>query len=173
MNKGKDRECDTEMGTEARIVSLYREKYDGINFSHFTEKLNEEEGIKYTYRTLHRIHQIAEETMGRQGERQPPSRPSRQQFGNPLKLDASICNQFDPSLPKAALHGAVDDDAWTVMSLWLERKEMPRGYYEMMWHRSSTNTASPNRFTTIGSPFFISKRFQRRRKWWTGTSTLA
>lgn len=55
------------MKTEARIVSLYREKYDGINFSHFTEKLNEEEYIKYTYRTLHRIHQIAEETMGRQG----------------------------------------------------------------------------------------------------------
>lgn len=63
----------------------------------------------------------------------PPSRPSRQQFGNPLKLDASICNQFDPSLPKAALHGAVDDATGTVMSLWFERKETPRGDYEMVW----------------------------------------
>lgn len=60
------------MGTEAKRVSLYLEKYDGINFSHFTEKLNEEEYIKYTYRTVHRTHQIAEETMGRQGERQAP-----------------------------------------------------------------------------------------------------
>ena len=171
MNKGKERECDTEMGTEARIVSLYREKYDGISFSNFTEKLNEEEDIKYTYRTMHRIHQIAEETMGRQGERQPPSRPSRQQFGNPLKLDASICNQFDPSLPKAALHGVVDDATGTVMSLWFERKETPRGDYEMMWQildkYGITESLHDDR-----KPIFISKRFQRRKKRWTGTPTL-
>ena len=30
-------------------------KYEGFNFRHFLEKLNEEEGISITYKPLHRI----------------------------------------------------------------------------------------------------------------------
>ncbi len=57
-----------------------------------------------------------------------PSRPRRQGFGELVQIDASIHNWFG-----AALHGAIDDAAGTVMGLWLGKGETLRGYYEMMW----------------------------------------
>lgn len=137
-NKGKDRAWKTDPATEARIVSLYRGKYDGFNFSHFVEKLNEDEGIKCTYRTVYRIlteagikspkkHRAAKERA------KHPSRPRRQGFGELLQIDASIHNWFGAALPKAALHGAIDDATGTVMGLWFDKGETLRGYYEMMW----------------------------------------
>lgn len=43
-NKGKARRWRTEDETEERIAGLYKAKYEGFNFRHFLEKLNEEGG---------------------------------------------------------------------------------------------------------------------------------
>ena len=43
-NKGKARRWRTEAETEERIAGLYKAKYEGFNFRHFLEKLNEEGG---------------------------------------------------------------------------------------------------------------------------------
>ena len=43
-NKGKARRWRTEAETEERIAGLYKVKYEGFNFGHFLEKLNEEKG---------------------------------------------------------------------------------------------------------------------------------
>ena len=54
-------------------------------------------------------------------------------MGELLQIDASIHNWFGDSLPKATLHGAIDDATGTVMGLWFEKEETLKGYYEMMW----------------------------------------
>ena len=54
-NRGKPPKWKTDPETEGRILSLYRGKYAGFNFKHFLEKLNEDEGIRATYRNAHGI----------------------------------------------------------------------------------------------------------------------
>jgi transposase len=46
---------ENQTATEARIIALYRGKYEGFNFRHFLEKLSEEEGISISYEPLRRI----------------------------------------------------------------------------------------------------------------------
>ena len=45
-NRGKPSPRRIEEETEEMIKVLYQEQYQGFNISHFTEKLNENEGIK-------------------------------------------------------------------------------------------------------------------------------
>jgi transposase len=54
-NRGRPGPRRTPKETEEAIVSLYIGKYEGFNFSHFREKLGEDEGIKIGYRPLYRI----------------------------------------------------------------------------------------------------------------------
>ena len=137
-NLGKARPWKTDAETEGRIVELYRGKYAGFNFRHFLEKLNEEEGISITYKPLHRILTSAgfKSPKGHRSKKEKakhPSRPRRKCFGELLQIDASIHNWFGDSLPKATLHGAIDDATGTVMGLRFEKEETLKGYYEMMW----------------------------------------
>ena len=77
-NKGKARRWRTEAETEERIAWLYKAKYEGFNFKHFLEKLNEEEGISITYKPLHRILTAA-------GFRSTKGRKSRKEKAKPSK----------------------------------------------------------------------------------------
>ena len=137
-NRGKPPRWKTDPETEGRILSLYGGKYAGFNFRHFVEKLNEDEGIRATYRNVHRILTSAgfKSPKGHRGKKDKakhPSRPRRKCFGELLQIDASIHNWFGDSLPKATLHGAIDDATGTVMGLRFEKEETLKGYYEMMW----------------------------------------
>ena len=137
-NRGKPPRWKTDPETEGRILSLYGGKYAGFNFRHFVEKLNEDEGIRATYRNVHRILTSAgfKSPKGHRGKKDKakhPSRPRRKCFGELLQIDASIHNWFGEALPKATLHGAIDDATGTVMGLRFEKEETLKGYYEMMW----------------------------------------
>lgn len=48
----------TEINT--KIVTLYRDKYQDFNFKHFTEFINEHEGIKVSYSTIYNLLSKAE-----------------------------------------------------------------------------------------------------------------
>lgn len=137
-NKGKAKPWRTDPDTESAVIGLYEGKYAGFNFRHFVEKLNEVEGIRITYRNAHRILTSAgfrspKHHKARKEKAKHPSRPRRQCFGELLQIDASIHNWFGDSLPKATLHGAIDDATGTAMGLWFEKEETLKGYYEMMW----------------------------------------
>ena len=137
-NKGKARPWKTDPETEGRILSLYEGKYAGFNFRHFLEKLNEEEGISITYKPLHRILTSAgfkspKRHKAKKEKAKHPTRPRREHFGELLQIDASIHNWFGDLLPKATLHGAIDDATGTVMGLFFDGEETLKGYYEMMW----------------------------------------
>ena len=137
-NRGRDRPWKTDASTEARVIGLYLGKYSGFNFRHFVEKLNEDEGMRITYRNAHRILTDAgirspKRHRTRKEKAKHPSRPRRKCFGELLQIDASIHHWFGESLPKATLHGAIDDATGTVMGLYFDREETLKGYYEMAW----------------------------------------
>ena len=137
-NLGKAKPWKTDAETEGRIVELYRGKYAGFNFSHFLEKLKEDEGITIAYGSLHRILDEAglvspKRHKAKKEKAKHPSRPRRKNFGELLQTDAAIHNWFGETLPKATLHGAIDDATGTVMGLFFDKEETLKGYYEMMW----------------------------------------
>ena len=137
-NLGKAKPWKTDAETEGRIVELYRGKYAGFNFSHFLEKLKEDEGITIAYGSLHRILDEAglvspKRHKAKKEKAKHPSRPRRKNFGELLQIDASIHNWFGETLPKATLHGAIDDATGTVMGLFFDKEETLKGYHEMMW----------------------------------------
>ena len=137
-NSGRSPSWKADPETEKKVIELYQGKYHGFNFRRFLEKLNEEEGIRISYRPLYRIlteagvrspssHRI------RRKKDMHPSRPRRKRFGELLQIDASIHPWFGEGRPKATPHGAIDDSTGIVMGLWFDREETLAGYYEMMW----------------------------------------
>ena len=137
-NAGKAKPWRTDAETESKIVGLYRGKYAGFNYRHYLEKLNEDEGVSVSYDALHRILTSAgfkspKRHKAKKEKAKHPTRPRREHFGELLQIDASIHNWFGDLLPKATLHGAIDDATGTVMGLFFDREETLKGYYEMMW----------------------------------------
>lgn len=54
-NSGRQPKATISEETKKKILKLYQEKYYDFNWRHFTEKLNEDEGIKITYTPLRHI----------------------------------------------------------------------------------------------------------------------
>ena len=84
-NKGKAKPWRTDPDTESAVIGLYEGKYAGFNFRHFVEKLNEDEGMRATYRNVHRILTSAgfrspKRHKARKEKAKNPSRPRRQPF---------------------------------------------------------------------------------------------
>jgi transposase len=136
-NSGKARKWRTPKETEEAIIALYSGKYGGLNFSHFLEKLNEDEGIKIGYRPLYRILTaagVSSPKRQRKGKKENahPTRPRRKGFGELVQIDASLHPWFGPGLPKATLHGGIDDATGTVMGLRFDGEETLAGYYGML-----------------------------------------
>ena len=136
-NKGKQRQWKTPEELERRIVSLYKGKYQGFNYRHFLEKLNEVELIEISYGALYRILSGAgiespKHQRLRKRDNIHPTRPRRECFGELLQTDASLHKWFGEAFPKATLHGSIDDATGTVMGLFFDREETLRGYYSML-----------------------------------------
>ena len=62
-----------------------------------------------------------------------PLRPRKDNFGEMLQIDASIHPWFGEDLPRATLHGAIDDATGMAMGLWFDKEETLNGYYEMTY----------------------------------------
>ena len=136
-NKGKQRQWKIPDEIAQRIVALYRGKYQGFNFRHFLEKLNEVELIEVTYGSLYRILTEAGIRSPKQQKLKSkdnihPTRPRRECFGELLQTDASLHKWFGEEFPKATLHGSIDDSSGTVMGLFFDKEETLWGYYNML-----------------------------------------
>ena len=77
-NKGKARRWRTKAETEERIAGLYKAKYEGFNFRHLLEELNEERRTSIPYKPLHRILAAA-------GFRSTKGRKLRKEKAKPFK----------------------------------------------------------------------------------------
>jgi len=136
-NTGKQRAWKTSIDLEQTIVELYSVKYVGFNFTHFLEKLVEDENISIAYGTLYRIlTEAGFKSPKKQHKKKKadihPFRPRKENFGEMLQIDASLHPWFGSDYPKATLHGAIDDSTSTVMGLFFDKEETLKGYYNML-----------------------------------------
>lgn len=166
-NAGKPKKWRTPPEAEKRVIALYSGKYEGFNFRHFVEKLNEDEGLPILYKVAYRILTAAgfkspKSQRKRKKENAHPSRPRRQCFGELLQTDASLHDWFETG-EKATLHGSIDDATGTVMGLWFDKEETLDGYYRML-RQILTKYGIPEAFYSDRRTIFEYRRLAEREK---------
>lgn len=113
------------------IVALYQEEYNGWNFSHFNDTLEDVHGIKlsdhYIY-TLLTANGIKSPRAKKHKPRKHPPRDRKENAGELLQTDASMHLWIMLGDKKYALHGMIDDATGIVTALVLCDEETNVGY---------------------------------------------
>lgn len=121
----------TENKVKDLVVELKKDKYQGANFSHFTELLYEREDISLSQPTVHRILTSA-------GLKSPKKKKKirahhyRKRMDCPgamVQIDASPYPWLGDA--KLSLHGAIDDASSNILGLCLCKEECLEGYFEI------------------------------------------
>ncbi len=113
------------------IVSLVRNKYKGVNYTHLAELLREEEGITISQSSVSRI--LKAKGIKSPRKHRPPkphrTRERKPQEGLLLQMDASPY-EWIPGIG-CSLHGAIDDARGNITGLYFSPNECLNGYYEV------------------------------------------
>jgi transposase len=118
----------------ARIVTLAKATYAGINDSHLAELLAEREGLAVSRATMQRILRGAglksprKHTRARYRSR----RERRPAAGMLVQLDGSRDRWFGDELPFTALLGVIDDATSEVLAAVFREQEDAAGYFELL-----------------------------------------
>lgn len=113
------------------IVNLYRDEYQGWNFSHFNDTLEDEHNIKVSDRYVYNVLTAASFKSPRAKKHKPRNHPPRERkenAGELLQTDASIHLWIMLGDEKYALHGMIDDALGIVTALRLCDEETNIGY---------------------------------------------
>ena len=122
----------TDSKVKELVVELKKDKYQGSNFSHFSELLSERENITLSQPTVHRILTSA-------GLKSPKKKKKlrvhhyRKRMDCPgamVQLDASPYDWLGNG--ELNLHGAIDDASSDILGLFLCRQECLEGYFEII-----------------------------------------
>ncbi|MFZ3105811.1 MAG: hypothetical protein WA105_00335, partial [Candidatus Hydromicrobium sp.] len=113
------------------VVELKIGRYTGTNFSHFTELLEEREGITLSRPTVHRILRSAGIASPKKKKkiRAHHYRKRKDCPGIMVQLDASPYIWLGGE--ELSLHGAIDDATGMVLGLYLDKEENLEGYFEV------------------------------------------
>jgi len=113
------------------IVSLVRNKYKGVNYTHLAELLREHEGITISQSSVSRI--LKAKGIKSPRKHKPPkphrTRERKPQEGLLLQMDASPY-EWIPGI-KCSLHGAIDDARGNITGLYFSPNECLNGYFEV------------------------------------------
>lgn len=121
-----------------KIALIYSSEYEDINFLYFQELLQEDKGIKLSYKTIKSIlneygikspeaHKIKKKKLHRPRKR-------RKNFGDLLQIDGTpypIFYKFGDN-KKWDIHGAIDDSTGTITGLYITENECLYGYMEIL-----------------------------------------
>lgn len=121
--------------TRAQILALYRQKYNDFNFSHFTERLNEEEDIDISRSSVARILKTEGIKSKRSMKRKPRlhrSRLRRAAAGELWQTDASTFQWFEGDGEYYTIHAYIDDATGVVTGAYFAKNECTAGYVEAL-----------------------------------------
>lgn len=147
----------------SRICSLYRDRYNGFNLTHFREMLQEREGLRPPCREIIRRILLREGLWERR--RQAPKhrerRPRREREGEMLQIDASIHRWFGDERPEAAIVGAIDDATGKVAGALFAEAETTQAYMTMLRSVVGKHGVPVSIYCDRDSVFFVSTRKER------------
>lgn len=133
-NRGRKPANTLEDNIKLKVLELAQYPYRGFNHQHFTEKLNEKEGICISRSTVRRI--LLQRGISSPRKRRSPKHRSRRerypQEGLLLQTDGSDHNWLEGRGPKLCLIGAIDDATSKVPYALFQEQETTQGYMRML-----------------------------------------
>jgi transposase len=130
-NRGRSCKRKIKENTTKRIVELARGKYRGFNDRHLTEKLTEDENMKFSRETIRQIlrsHGIASPRK-RRAPKHRSRRERRTAEGMMLQVDGSPHDWLEGRGPVLCLIGAIDDASGKVPGAFFEQAESSWAYF--------------------------------------------
>jgi transposase len=119
---------------QEKVIELARSRYTGFNQQHFSEKLEEKEGLPLSRSTVRRI--LLKEGIASPRKRRAPRHRSRRerypQSGMLLQTDGSPHDWLEGRGPKMCLIGAIDDATGEVVHAHFQPQENTSGYIRML-----------------------------------------
>ncbi|HET6453041.1 MAG TPA: ISNCY family transposase [Armatimonadota bacterium] len=118
----------------ASVVELYKTEYDDFNFTHFTEKLVEVEGIQINRSSVRRVL-LAAGYRSPKKRRAPKHRSRRERRaceGAMLQIDGSPHDWLEGRGPWMCLVGGIDDATGKVAGAVFREHEDAHGYFLLM-----------------------------------------
>jgi len=131
----RNRQPDHTIKTEVRrtALRLFQEKYSDFNFSHFTDMLNDREGMKISRASAAGILKAAGIKSRKNSRRRAKlhrGRPRKEPAGMLRQTDATPFERFGKGY--CALHACIDDAASTVVGAFFTVNECMHGYVEAL-----------------------------------------
>ncbi len=135
-NRGRKPHHTLDSELRDKIIELGQTKYSGINHLHFTELLDEREGMVLSRSTIRRVLLGAGIKSPR--KRRPPKHRSRRerypQKGMLLQIDGSDHDWLEGRGPRLTLLGAIDDATGEVPFALFREEEDSQGYFLLLKH---------------------------------------
>ena len=135
-NRGKHSNNAFPEEFDKRILDLYKYEYNGWNFSHFRDVLEEEQRIKvsetFIYNLMTKNGIKSPNRKRRKKGRSHPPRPRRENAGELIQVDASKHQWLYGTEEYYYLHGAIDDATGIVTACYMMKQETALGYQILM-----------------------------------------
>jgi len=130
-NRGRSAAHAVSEEVAGQVVELYKDRYQGFNFSHFHEKLVEIEGVEVCRSTVGRVLKAAGygSPRKRRGPKHRSRRERRSSEGAMLQLDGSPHDWLEGRGPRLCLVGAIDDATGKVPGAIFREYEDAQGYF--------------------------------------------
>jgi transposase len=135
-NRGRPSARALSRELEKRIIELSQKTYTAFNDTHFTEKLNEGEGIivsRDTVRRLRRTNGIKPKRR-RRAKKHHQRRPRKPQEGMMVLWDGSPHRWFGKDTPPCCLMAAIDDATGKLCEAFFIPYECSFGYLKLLEH---------------------------------------
>ena len=117
------------------VLRLFQEKYPDFNFSHFTDMLNEEEGVYISRASVMRILTGAGIQSKKHIRRRPKlhrGRPRKEAARMLWQTDATSFEWFGKGNGYFSLHAYIDDATGVVVGAFFTKNECSQGYAEAL-----------------------------------------
>ena len=116
-----------------QITELYKTKYNGANFQHYSELLYENEGINVSAPTVKSILNTGGIKSPR-SKRKPKKhiRRKRHEHEGSLAQTDATDHDFFGTGEKSCLHGIVDDATGKILGLYMTKNECLEGYFSII-----------------------------------------
>ena len=133
-NRGRKPPNTLGEGLRKQVLELIRSTYAGCNIQHFTELLDEREGITLSHSTVRRIL-LGSGITGPRKRRPPKHRRRRERYskeGMLVQIDGSRHDWLEGRGPWMSLVGAIDDATGKVLYALFREQEDAIGYFQLL-----------------------------------------
>jgi len=119
-----------------RIIELSQKTYTTFNDTHFTEKLNEVEGINVSRDTVRRLRRASgiKAKRKRRAKKHYQRRPRKEQEGMMVLWDGSPHRWFGKDKPSCCVMAAIDDATSELLDAFFIPSECSFGYLKLLEH---------------------------------------